>query len=308
MQKKIKGKYCIARYLGLIIAISMLFSVSIPLAYSKGDFKVSIESDIVDVFIGEGEEIKMTIENNGKSGDFEIEVNFPEKLVYTLDSENRYKLDYNEKMSISLLVYGIAGYEGEHNGEIIVSKEGDSNGERIIIPVRVNVLEKTPNLMVEIDVPEIYSEVSSHGEFMFGYQIFNVGNLRNFDTGIYYALFDAFGNKLFEEHETAAIDTRASFIKKINLANLDLDSGNYSVVVRLEYGEKEVARDSESFRVAENTVTSAPLTGASVVEGNIDGEDNSGIITVLLGVIGLFVFLCLGLIVYILANKKINKR
>jgi len=155
-----------------------------------------------------------------------------------------------------------------------------------------------PKLILNVNTPYGVEDIIPNDNIILLSEVFNLGEMRNFDIFIYYYVYDSNNTKIFEEHETGAIETRASFVKKINTPSV---LGNYTAKVSLFYQNKEITNSTIGFEVVNQTnPSSSSITGASI------NEIESQFDPLIFGMVFFMIF-SLILIVYILVDKKINK-
>lgn len=168
----------------------------------------------------------------------------------------------------------------------------------ILITSIVSAESKTPTLILNVNVVDDIKQVFPNENIILLSEVFNIGEMRNFDIFLYYYIYDSNGNKVFEEHETGAIETRASFVKKIKSP---LNPGNYTGEVKVYYLKEKSANKSFDFEVIDKSKSVSPVIGASVTEQEI--KPNASVFGMVF-----FMILSLILIVYIIVDKKINKK
>ena len=100
------------------------------------------------------------------------------------------------------------------------------------------------------------------GESMaFSVKLSNFGSQKRADVTVFYRLFDESGTQIYAESETVAVDTTASFVKRIPIPK-DAVAGAYTVETSLSYAGQEVRAVSRfTFTVA----PSAPLKSNNAI-------------------------------------------
>jgi len=134
-------------------------------------------------------------------------------------------------------------------GKIII-KEGGIEEEILVI---LEVESKDILLDVYAEIPLISKKVLRGEDLFAEIRILNLGAFGGRqDVKIEYKVKDLDGNDIFEEHETIAIETQTSFIKRIHIPEY-IEHGNYILYIRAIY-DGEVASASARFEVAKSKV------------------------------------------------------
>ena len=77
------------------------------------------------------------------------------------------------------------------------------------------------------------------GEFLpLSVKLINFGSFKRVDVSITYEIFDSAGTEVYSESETVAVDTTASFIKRIPIS-ANLNPGLYTAVSTLRYVDQQ---------------------------------------------------------------------
>src|SRR3989344_3588564 len=98
------------------------------------------------------------------------------------------------------------------------------------------------------EILEEYKKILPGGEILSEMRLFNLGDdAERKDVTIEYIIRDYNGNDIVKEHESLAIETQASFIKRILIPEKTL-FGNYILYVRATYNG-EIASASDNFEV-----------------------------------------------------------
>jgi len=129
---------------------------------------------------------------------------------------------------------------GNLKKEVLISIEIESKG--ILLDVRAEILAE-------------YQRVLFGGEILTEIRLFNLGGelTKRKDILIEYIVRDYDGNEITKETESLAIETQATFIKRISLPK-DIRLGNYVLYVRAIYNGK-TASSSDNFEVVSSTVS-----------------------------------------------------
>ncbi len=77
------------------------------------------------------------------------------------------------------------------------------------------------------------------GEFLpVSVKLINFGSLKRVDVIVDYKILNKYNEEVYSENETVAVETTASFVKRIQIPN-NIDSGNYTLVSILTYPYQE---------------------------------------------------------------------
>ena len=124
--------------------------------------------------------------------------------------------------------------------EILLAVEVESAG--ILLDVRAEILKD-------------YKQILQGGEVLTEMRLFNLGGSdERKDVLIEYIIKDYENHEIVKETESLAIETQATFIKRIKLPQ-DAILGNYVLYVRAVYSGK-VASSSDNFEIVASKVTS----------------------------------------------------
>ena len=129
---------------------------------------------------------------------------------------------------------------GSTKREILLAVEVESAG--ILLDVRAEILKD-------------YKQILQGGEVLTEMRLFNLGGSdERKDVLIEYIIKDYENHEIVKETESLAIETQATFIKRIKLPQ-DAILGNYVLYVRAVYSGK-VASSSDNFEIVASKVTS----------------------------------------------------
>lgn len=203
---------------------------------SKNEIKVSLTP-------GEITTEAITITNIGnKKIRIDIE-NLREEFLIL--KENSFELNPGESKNLSVDI--IAREDTVPNlylGKLIIKSE--SQKKEILVAVEVE--SKGLLLDVRAEILDIYKRVSPGGEVLAEIRLFNLGGTDDKkDVLIEYIIKDYDNNSIATETESLAVQTQATFIKRISIPE-NAPLGLYVLYVRAIYDEK-VASSSDNFEV-----------------------------------------------------------
>lgn len=220
---------------------------------------------------------KITIKNTG-SKVASITLNNQFQSLITLE-EDSISLKPGESKEISLNVIVKEDVAPDlYVGKIIISSSSMEKEVLIAIEVEsVGIL-----LDVRAEILKEYLKILPGDDILAEIRLFNLGeDDKRKDVVIEYSVKDYNGNEIAKEHESLAIETQATFIKRINTPE-DAPYGQYILYVKAIYDNK-TASSSDNFEITSVKITSR--------------EKIYILIIIILGII-------LSLIVYYILSKK----
>lgn len=234
----------------------------------------SVDKDLVKVLIKQGEtrreKIKITNRGN-RQASFKVELKGIEKFVAL--SEDEFSLKPGETRIINLDFFAKdEEIADSYVGRILISSGGLVKSVNVILEIK----EKKPLFDVSVDVLD--KLISPGKKVQANISIVNLGDLRNIDILLYYALKDYDGNILNFREESLAINKTLSVIREIDTGEY---TGNYVFYAKVYFGNISAA-SSDNFEIPEKKVI------------------NIG---------GIFAIVCIILaILYVLLRKKYSKK
>lgn len=141
----------------------------------------------------------------------------------------------------------------------------------------LNVEKKSGESLFDIEV-ELRKAELTEGELLTIYlDLINVGSAEKVDVKVTYNILDLYGNLLFKESDTRAVEGRLSYKKVFD--ELFLEPGQYLIKVIIEYGSDQRAETEQQFVINEK--------GKVVIKGTpFNALEEFYFKTVLLAVIG----------------------
>ena len=209
---------------------------SVPFILDKSQISVSLNP-------GQVKTEEITITNTGNDV---ISVQLDNFLKdFVIIKEPVIALNPKESKTISLdIIARIDTIPDLYPGKIILSS-GTTKKEILII---IEVESEGILLDVRAEILEEYKKILPGGEILSEMRLFNLGDdAERKDVTIEYIIRDYNGNDIVKEHESLAIETQASFIKRILIPEKTL-FGNYILYVRATYNG-EIASASDNFEV-----------------------------------------------------------
>jgi hypothetical protein len=244
----------------------------------KAPFTVNKNQISVTLNPGQVKTEKITIKNTG-SKIASIKINNQFQEIITLNEES-ISLKPGESKEISFNIIVKENITPElYLGKIIISSS--SMEEEILFAIEVESIGIL--LDVRAEILKEYLEILPGESILAEIRLFNLGEDNNRkDIVIEYSVRDYENNEIVKEHESLAIETQATFIKRINIPE-NARYGKYVLYVKAIYEEK-IASSSDNF-----IITSLKLTTREKIY--------IGIAIILLGIL-------LFLIRYYILSKK----
>jgi len=114
-----------------------------------------------------------------------------------------------------------------------------------------SVFAQENNLNVGLSVPESYGKVYPGGDFVVELNVMNLGAEKRVDVVVEYSVTGEDGAVVLSEHETVAVETKASFVKTLHIPP-EAKAGRYIVLARVQIINSDTqASSSASFEVVE---------------------------------------------------------
>lgn len=213
-------------------------------------FRVNVDQIAVKLKQGAVETRNIVITNNLNQR-LSIKIETQKLENFLLIRETEFSLNPGESKTISLdFIARITDTPELYLGKILVKEDGTEQKIEVILEIE----SKDILLDVYTEIPSISKKVLPGGELLTEVRIFNLGAFRGAkDIRIEYKIRDLDGNEIFGEHETIAIETQTSFIKKMHIPE-NMEYGNYILYIRAIYNS-EVASASARFEVISPIIT-----------------------------------------------------
>jgi len=128
-----------------------------------------------------------------------------------------------------------------------------SGGTEKDVMVGLNIQSRGALLDVKAVIQPKYKIIEPGNDVLVQVTMFNLGISGRTDINVEYIIKDSNGNYVYDQNETVALETQASFIKDITTPS-DINYGNYLVYVKTTYAGK-VASATDSFQVVSSIVT-----------------------------------------------------
>jgi len=122
--------------------------------------------------------------------------------------------------------------------------------------------EGTFNLKVEI--PETYKNIVLGKPVVFTAKVLNLANDKRVDVTLKYYVIDSKENVIFTKSETLAVETQASFVREVKLAQ-DTSIGDYTIKAEIIYNEMEEAESQDSFKITKDNKSRIEIIVIAVI-------------------------------------------
>lgn len=255
------------------------------------DFSVSPGSIKESVALGAAKMVAIAIKNTGNTA-LEASLNVAAISDFVFLSDTGFSLEAGKEKIIEANIVGKR--LGSFIGEIEVTAGGIKKSVEVIIEVESGQVL----FDAKIDIPPGYKEVEAGGELKAQITLLNVGPPRKVDVTVTYIIKDRQGNAVYDESETFAVETQASFTKSFKIPQ-NLKAGEYLAITEVRY-ENSFAVSSELFSIVPKEAGAAQKAV----------KLNTAVIfaLVVLGVVALFVYLLMPKIKILKKRKPIFKK
>ncbi len=97
---------------------------------------------------------------------------------------------------------------------------------------------------LRVKIPDEYLNMLPGKEVLAEIELFNLGEVKRADVELEYTIEDSQGNKVTKKKETMAIETQASFIRKIKIPT-NVKGGKHILYIKVIYNEKSASATAE---------------------------------------------------------------
>ena len=218
----------------------------------------TVDKDLIKVVLKQGETKKefLEIENTGETeldmtidlGDLKDFVIFPTGV-----GKYSFKLEVGEKQSVQL-IFNIAEDQKPdvYPGKIIIK----GGGLQTIITTIIEIESKQPIFDIELNILEEFKEVAAGEGLLAEITLYNLAGIGLIDVSVDYAIIGLDGKAIIKEHETVAVETRTSFIKRFTIPS-SAKPGSYILYAKVTY-DGVVGSSSSLFEVVEKPHVETP--------------------------------------------------
>jgi len=218
----------------------------------------TVDKDLIKVVLKQGETKKefLEIENTGETElDITIDLRNLKDFIFFPGgvSEYSFKLEAGEKQTLQL-IFNIAKDQkpGVYPGKIVV--RGD--GLQTVVTTIIEVESEQPLFDIEVEILEEFKEVAAGGGLLVKITLYNPKGTGLVDVEVDYAIMDLDGKVIIKEHETVAVETKTSFIKRFTIPS-SAKPGNYIFYAKVTYNGV-VGSSSSLFEVVEKPHVETP--------------------------------------------------
>ncbi len=121
-----------------------------------------------------------------------------------------------------------------------------SGNTRRDILIAIEIESKGPLFDVSVEIPKASQSVFPGESVISFIKIYSLGESRKVDALIEYSLMDSMGEVISLDHETVAVETRASLIKEIEVPET-AKSGNYFIYAKVMYNNQSASSSAKFF-------------------------------------------------------------
>ncbi|MEK6842820.1 MAG: hypothetical protein AABX84_03305, partial [Nanoarchaeota archaeon] len=222
--------------------------ITLPKIFKKG---ISVSEEQISVSLKQGQVItqKITIKNDDTKK-LRVNIENPRLKDFIVVRGPVFDLNPGESREVTIDIIARENTKPDiYLGTLLVKTEFEE--KQILVSVEVESLRSLLDARAEIQ--DEYKEVLPGEEILAEVKLFNLGYTGRVDVFIEYIIKDYEGNEISVEHETIAIETQITLLKRIKIPN-DADYGNYILYVRVTYNG-EVASASDNFKIVQYKVT-----------------------------------------------------
>jgi len=137
-------------------------------------------------------------------------------------------------------------------GRIIIKGDGLQTSVTTIVEIE----SEKPIFDIEVEILEEFKEVAAGEGLLAEISVYNPKGVRLVDVSVDYTIMDLDGTVIIKEHETLAVETKTSFIKRFTIPGF-VKTGNYIFYAKVTYNGF-VASSSSLFSVVEKPYVEIP--------------------------------------------------
>jgi len=207
----------------------------------------NLNESLIKVIVKQGESERKIIKITN-TGDTELNISLDLGIFenFMVVNENSFLLGEREFKEI---IIDIFAREEEipdaYTGTIVFSDEKRKVSKTINVILEVKERKPLFDILVEV----LSKRVSPGEDVKTKIDLINMGDLKNIDVEIYYALEDFEGNVLTFRKESAAIEDKLSIVRKLHVPD-DTKFGDYVFYSRVSYGNI-TASSTDTFDIVE---------------------------------------------------------
>lgn len=205
----------------------------------KPEFIVNKTFPALLLKIGEQEIKALKVKNTGKE---DLDITIKEDFDF-IEGDKQVRIAAGREEDISLNFS--SNKMGVFTGSIFI-KSASVVEE---LPVVVEVESKNVSIDVNVEIDSIPKKISAGEELVVKLFVFNLLNKKE-DVVIEYKILDAYNNAILEEHETLAVITKNTLIRKFYLPSY-LPKGDYVIAVIAKYKDS-IGTASSLFHILKN--------------------------------------------------------
>lgn len=202
-------------------------------AIAKIDFSTNPESIEVKLKQGDSIEKNIIITNDGER-DLNITIRSPNLENFIKISETNFILTKGETKTITLNIITKSDTIPDLYIGILVIESKELKKELV---VAIEVVSKDILFDVGLEIPPKYLYIEAGENISATISIYNLGNTGGVNVELHTTILNSRGEKIIEESETVAVETKISFIRFFKLPE-DIEDGRYVLYTRVIYDGK----------------------------------------------------------------------
>jgi len=213
------------------------------------DFSIDKERIKISLKQGQAKKEQITIKNKGnRKANFKVLAVRLEDFIRINEAE--FDLDAGKSKTINIdFIAGEESIPDLYIGKLLIESEGI---EKEILTV-IEIESKSALFDVNAEILTRYQRILPGEKMVAKIELYNLGGGQRVDVLLDYVIKDEENNEIIKEHETIAVETKASFIKEFYMHE-NLDFGKYVFYVKATYNGK-VASASAFFEISKEEFT-----------------------------------------------------
>ena len=217
-----------------------------------------VDKNLIKVVLKQGETQKefLEIKNTGETAlDITIDLGGLKNLVIFPGGVSKYsfRLEAGERQTVQL-IFNIAEDQKPdvYPGKIIIK----GGGLQTVVTTIIEIESEEPIFDIEVEILEEFKEVAAGGGLLAKITLYNPKGIRLADVDVDYVIKDMDEKIIIKEHETVAVETKTSFVKRFTIPG-SVKPGNYIFYAKVTYNGV-VGSSSSLFEVVEKPHVETP--------------------------------------------------
>ncbi|MBX4212384.1 hypothetical protein KW787_02955 [Candidatus Pacearchaeota archaeon] len=195
---------------------------------------ISVDPEQISVSLKQGETTRKTIQiyNKGPASEH-IKINTTRLTDLVISSQKTIEVGPHQTVTVPFDFIAREDLSpGPYLGKITLSSEA---GEQEVLVI-VDVQSKQPLFDIKAEILKSSLSINPGEDVVAQITLYNLGTVGRIDTQIDYTILNSEGKVVMTDHETLAVETQTSFVKKFMLPQ-SISPGTYILNVKAIYGE-----------------------------------------------------------------------